>query len=185
MEQMFKEHIYRGNKIIEYPDGTFLTTKTKGGDIQSRYCSSLEEARHFIMRPRKLITDADVRGIKRTEDVLSLLSDINRKGDINGWAFSSWWFDYRHSKGEEKAMSAVIWQLLVNNIERLGFRFNSGAEAQLRLREAATFVGGKLNGVWWETIVKWLRGMAYSGYGITVNDRYGLDCIFLKIKNQE
>lgn len=136
---------------------------------------------------RKLITKRDLRGIRWTLDVEDLFNDINRKGDINGWHFSSWWFDpwnFR-TEGTEKAMDAIIWQLLVNNIDRLGFTFNEGTEAQLRLREAATFIGDKLNGVWWETIVRWFRSMAYSGYDITVNDRYGLDTLYLKLKKSK
>ena len=133
-------------------------------------------------RKRKLITRSDLKGIRWTQDIEWLLEEINRKGDINGWSFSSWWFDIRHFKEDDMSMDAIIWQLLMNNVDRLGFTFNEGAEAQLRLREAATFIGDKLNGVWWETIVKWFRSMAYSGYDITVNDRYGLDTLFLKLK---
>ena len=133
---------------------------------------------------KKLITKKDVRGMEMTPDVLDLLADINRKGDIRGWYFSSWWFDIRHDGRTAAAMYAIIWQLLINNVDRFGFTFNDGAEAQLRLRDVASFIGDKLNDVWWETIVKCFRSMKYSGYDIDVNDRYGLDTLYIKIKRQ-
>ena len=133
---------------------------------------------------RKLITKADIRGITMTQDIEWLLEEINRKGDIFGWHFSSWWFDIRHDKQTDSAMQAIIWQLIVNNVDRFGTCFNGGAEAQLRLKETATFIGDKLNGVWHKTIVKWLRGMKYDGYDIDVNDRYGLDTLFSKINQK-
>lgn len=133
---------------------------------------------------RKLITKADIRGITMTQDIEWLLEEINRKGDIFGWHFSSWWFDIRHDKQTNSAMQAIIWQLIVNNIDRFGTCFNGGAEAQLRLKETATFIGDKLNGVWHKTIVKWLRGMKYDGYDIDVNDRYGLDTLYIKINQK-
>lgn len=133
---------------------------------------------------RKLITKADIRGITMTQDIEWLLEEINRKGDIFGWHFSSWWFDIRHDKQTDSAMQAIIWQLIVNNVDRFGTCFNGGAEAQLRLKETATFIGDKLNGVWHKTIVKWLRGMKYDGYDIDVNDRYGLDTLFIKINQK-
>lgn len=134
---------------------------------------------------RKLITRSDLRGIAYTPDVEWLLGEINRKGTINGWHFSSWWFDIRHTREDQAAMDAIIWQLLVNNIGTLGFTFNGGTEAQLRLRDTATFIGDKLNGVWWETIVKWFRSMAYTGYRIDVNDRFGLDCLYIVLKRHD
>lgn len=133
---------------------------------------------------RKLITKADIRGITMTQDIEWLLEEINRKGDIFGWHFSSWWFDIRHDKQTDSAMQAIIWQLIVNNVDRFGTCFNGGAEAQLRLKETATFIGDKLNGVWHKTIVKWLRGMKYDGYDIDVNDRYGLDTLYIKINQK-
>lgn len=44
-----KEHIYRGNKILEYPDGTFLATwlDEDEGPV-SLTCSSLEVAQKVI-----------------------------------------------------------------------------------------------------------------------------------------
>ena len=133
---------------------------------------------------RKLITRADIRGIRYTTDIEWLLEEINRKGDIFGWHFSSWWFDIRHDKDTSSAMDAIIWRLLVNNVDRFGIRFNNGTEAQLRLRDAATFIGDKLNGVWWETIVRWIRSMAYNGYPLDVCDRYGLDSLYLKLEKK-
>lgn len=134
-----------------------------------------------MMKKRKLITKSDLKGITYTQDIEDLLWVINRKGNIDGWYFSSWWFDMRHSKETDAAMDAIIWQLLVNNVDSFGFRFNEGTEAQLDLREAATYIGDKLNRVWWGTIVKWLRSMYYSGYGVEVNDRWGLNTVYLKL----
>ena len=131
---------------------------------------------------RKLITKADIKGITYTPEIEWILEEINRKGDIFGWHFSSWWFDIRHDKETASAMDAIIWQLLVNNVGSLGFTFNEGTEAQLRLKETATFIGNKLNGVWWETIVKWLRSMQYSGYDVDVCDRCGLDSLYIKFQ---
>lgn len=134
---------------------------------------------------RKLITKKDLHGITWTDDIEDLLEDINRKGDINGWYFSSWWFDIRHHEDTNNAMDAIIWQLLVNNIERFGFRFNDGREAQLDLHAAATFIGDTLNGVWWQTIVRWLRGMGLKKtYGVTVNDIYGLNTLYMVLKKE-
>ena len=130
---------------------------------------------------RKLITRKDIQGIQYTPDIEWLLEDINRKGDIFGWYFSSWWFDIRHDRQTVEAMNAIIWQLLINNVERFGVRFNDGKEAQLRLNEAATYIGNKLNGVWSGIIIKWLRSMKYDGYGIDVNDQCGLDALYLKL----
>ncbi len=131
---------------------------------------------------RKLITREDIRGINYTDDIEFLLDDINRKGDISGWYFSSWWFDIRHSKETSAAMDAIIWQLLVNNADRFGIRFNDGSQAQLRLKETASFIGEKLNGVWSGIIIKWLRSMKYDGYGIDVCDACGLDSLYLTLK---
>lgn len=43
-----KEHIYHNNKIIEYDDGTFLSTKNVGGEVQSKSCKTLDGAKAFI-----------------------------------------------------------------------------------------------------------------------------------------
>ena len=51
---MSKEHVYYGNKIIEYPDGTFLSTKYVNGEVQSNVCKTLGAAKQYIHRkPRK------------------------------------------------------------------------------------------------------------------------------------
>ena len=134
------------------------------------------------MKKRKLITKQDIRGIHYTYDIEYLLGDINRPGNIFGWYFSSWWFDIRHDKETNNAMNAIIWQLVVNNIERFGVFFNDGKEAQLRLQETASFIGEKFNGVWSGTIIKWFRSMKYEGYGIDVCDACGLDSLYLKLQ---
>lgn len=44
-----KEHIYKGNKILEYPDGTFLATwLNEDEEVMSLTCSSLEVAQKVI-----------------------------------------------------------------------------------------------------------------------------------------
>lgn len=44
-----KEHIYKGNKILEYPDGTFLATwLNEDEEPMSLTCSSLEVAKKVI-----------------------------------------------------------------------------------------------------------------------------------------
>ena len=44
-----KEHIHKGNKILEYPDGTFLATwLDKDEEPMSLTCSSLEVAQIVI-----------------------------------------------------------------------------------------------------------------------------------------
>lgn len=131
--------------------------------------------------PRKPITKKDLKGLKFDDEINWLLDDINRKGDINGRYFSAWWFDrYRPDKAENKAMAAIIWQLLVNNLDTFGFTFNEGAEAQLDLQQAAEFIGEKLN-TWSGIIVKEFRSMAYLGYGIDVCDACGLNSLYLKL----
>lgn len=50
---MIKEHIYYRNKILEFPDGSFLSTKMVGGEIQEKACFSMSEAKAFIRKPRK------------------------------------------------------------------------------------------------------------------------------------
>lgn len=50
---MAKEHIYYGNKILEFPDGSFLSTKMVDGEIQEKTCFSISEAKAFIRKPRK------------------------------------------------------------------------------------------------------------------------------------
>ena len=130
----------------------------------------------------KAITKKDIKGIKFNDEINWLLEDINRKGDINGRYFSAWWFDmYRPDKAECKAMGAIIWQLLVNNIDSLGVTFNDGTEAQLDLKKAAEFIGEKLN-TWWGIIVKQFRSMYYDGYKIDVCDSCGLNALYLKLK---
>lgn len=51
-----KEHVFRGNKILEYPDGTFTATKflsnNPDNDIISKDCKSLPEAKAFIRSER-------------------------------------------------------------------------------------------------------------------------------------
>ena len=128
---------------------------------------------------KKAITKQDVRGIEFDFDVEYLLGEINAKGDINGRNFGEWWFKYNRDAADARAMSKIVWQLTVNNIEKFGFRFNEGTEAQLNLEQVARFVGDKLN-VWWETVVRWYRGMTYSGYNIDVCDRWGLNELYVK-----
>lgn len=43
-----KEHVFRGNKILEYPDGTFLSTKIVHGEVESKQCATLKQAQSFI-----------------------------------------------------------------------------------------------------------------------------------------
>lgn len=44
-----KEHIYKGNKIIEYPDGTFLATWLNEDDeVMSLTCASFGVAKKII-----------------------------------------------------------------------------------------------------------------------------------------
>lgn len=47
-----KEHVYHNNKIIEYDDGTFLSTKIVGGEVQSKTCKTLDGAKAFIRGER-------------------------------------------------------------------------------------------------------------------------------------
>ena len=49
-----KEYVYRGNKIIRYPDGTFLATVIKDGDVLTKTCPSLSHARRWIMKHESL-----------------------------------------------------------------------------------------------------------------------------------
>lgn len=133
------------------------------------------------MGKRKAITKKELEGIDFNDDIDMLLNEINRKGDIGGRYFSTWWFDrYRPDKAENKAMAAIIWQLLVNNLDSFGFTFNEGTEAQLDLQQTAEFIGGKLN-TWWGVIVKEFRSMEYLGYGIDVCDACGLNALYLKL----
>lgn len=48
-----KEHVYHNNKIIEYEDGRFLSTKIIGGEVQSKTCKSLDAAKAFIHESSK------------------------------------------------------------------------------------------------------------------------------------
>jgi hypothetical protein len=48
-----KEHVFLENKILEYPDGTFLSTKLVHGEIQSKQCATLSQAKSFIS-PKKI-----------------------------------------------------------------------------------------------------------------------------------
>lgn len=130
---------------------------------------------------KKYITKKELKGIQFNPDITYLLEDINRKGDIFGRYFSSWWFDFHHSKEEEAAMDSIIWALVVNNVSKFGYYFNDGQEAQLDLRAIAEFIGEKLNNVWYQTIIKWFRGMAYSGYKIDVCDACGLNSLYIKL----
>lgn len=42
------EHIYMENKIFEYADGSFLSTKIEDGEPVCEICTSLEAAKRFI-----------------------------------------------------------------------------------------------------------------------------------------
>ena len=43
------EHEYKGNLIIEYPDGDFMATAIGiGGDITNQHCKSLEDAQQWL-----------------------------------------------------------------------------------------------------------------------------------------
>lgn len=48
-----KEHVYYNNKIVEYDDGRFLSTKIIGEEVQSKTCKSLDAAKAFIHGPSK------------------------------------------------------------------------------------------------------------------------------------
>lgn len=46
---VIKEHYYKGNKIIEYPDYTFMaTTFNEDGDIETNEFNSLEHAKNWL-----------------------------------------------------------------------------------------------------------------------------------------
>lgn len=45
-----KEYVFLGNKILEYPDGTFLSTKIVHGEVESKQCSTLKQAQSFIQK---------------------------------------------------------------------------------------------------------------------------------------
>ena len=66
---MAKEHIYYGNKILEFPDGSFLSTKMVDGEIQEKACFSMNEAKAFIRKPRKQKT-------KRFNQLVSLTLSV-------------------------------------------------------------------------------------------------------------
>lgn len=130
---------------------------------------------------KKAITKKDLKGLKFNGEISWLFDMINKKGNINGRYFSSWWFDiYYRSKEETKAMNDIIWTLAVNYAKANGVWFNEGTECQLNLKEVCTYIGDKLN-VWSGTIVKWCRGMKYSGYKIDVCDNFGLNSLYIKI----
>lgn len=127
----------------------------------------------------KYITLQELKGIKIDTCVRVLLNDINAKGTIDGRYFSSWWFDYEHRQEEKRAMNDIMFGLALNFAKVHGTWFNNGAEAQVNLSEVASYIAKKLN-TWSFEIVRWLKGMKYSGYGIDVNDALGLDAMFIK-----
>ena len=45
-----KEHIFHGNKILEYSDGTFLSTKIVHGEVESKQCDTFKQAQFFIQK---------------------------------------------------------------------------------------------------------------------------------------
>lgn len=132
---------------------------------------------------KKAITKKDLKGLKFDGDITlsRLFDEINEKGDINGRYFSDWWFNmYYHSKAEIKAMNDIIWTLILNYAKATGIWFNEGTECELNLKEVCTYIGDKLN-VWGGTIVKWCKGMKYSGYNIDVCDNFGLNSLYIKV----
>ena len=49
MEKGVTEHVYKGNKILEYPDGTFLATAFYHlGGMTSEAFDSLEKAQKWL-----------------------------------------------------------------------------------------------------------------------------------------
>lgn len=129
----------------------------------------------------KYITKKEIKGASIDEYVNWLLEDINAKGDINGRYFSSWWFDFRHSADDVKAMNEIIWGLTLNYAKANGVWFNSGTETELILSEVAQYIANKLN-TWSGVIINWMNGMKYSHYGIDVCDNFGLNSLYVKVK---
>jgi hypothetical protein len=131
---------------------------------------------------KKAITKKDLKGLKFDDEITlsRLFDEINEKGDINGRYFSEWWFHMRHSKDETRAMNDIIWTLILNYAKATGIWFNEGTECELNLREVCTHIADKLN-VWSGTIVRWCKGMRYSGYNIDVCDNFGLNSLYIKV----
>ena len=130
---------------------------------------------------KKVIKISDLKGLKITDDIRDLLEVINRKGDICGRYFSSWWFDmYYHPKGEVLAMDSIIFTLVTNYAKANGVWYNNNTECWLKVSEVAGFIAPILN-VWSGTVIKWMRGMYYRGYKLDINTACGLDSIHIKI----
>lgn len=128
----------------------------------------------------KAITKKDLKGLKFDDEVTRLFDEINEKGGIGGRYFSDWWFDMCHSKAERRAMSDIVWTLVLNYAKATGIWFNDGTECELNLKEVCTYIGNKLN-IWSGTVVSWCKGMKYSGYNIDVCDNFGLNSLYIKV----
>lgn len=76
-------------------------------------------------------------------------------------------------------MNEIIWGLSLNYAKANGVWFNYGTETQLKLNELAEYIAKKLN-VFSYTVIRWLKGMKYSHYGIDVCDACGLNAIYIK-----
>ena len=57
-----KEHIYRDNLIIEYPDGTFIATAVDDeGDPIEKSCKSLDKAKAWIDKTIDINSEASFK----------------------------------------------------------------------------------------------------------------------------
>ena len=134
----------------------------------------------------KFITRQEIAGYDFSDfDHKYLFEILNQKDEkgYNGRYVSSWYFDnaYRFSTNERKAITDMIWLLVLNFFKSHAYAYKKGHMSQLRLSDVTEYVANKMN-TWSGEITKWLKGMEFGrAYDLDVCDRWGLDTITIFI----
>lgn len=131
---------------------------------------------------KKFITKAELKGYDFEDFEHKYLFDICNEKDesgYNGRYISTWYFENpRHDDGSRKAITDMIWCLVLNYFRMHAYKFSMGHMSQLRLNDVADYVAEKLN-TWSGEIIRWLKGMEWGNphYDLDVCDRWGLNTI--------
>lgn len=134
----------------------------------------------------KFITKQEISGYDFSEFYHKYLFDSLNEKDENGYNgrhISTWYFNnaYRFDEKERKAITDMIWYLILNYFKTHAYCYRKGHMSQLRLSDVSEYVAGKLN-TWSGEIVRWMKGMEFGkAYDLDVCDRWGLDTVTIFI----
>lgn len=126
----------------------------------------------------KFITKAELKHYDFSDFEHQYLFNIANEKDENGYNgryLSTWYFEMRHDDAARKAITDMIWSLILCYFKAHAYEYSYGYMSQLSLQGVATFVADKLN-TWSGEIIRWMKGMEWGRtYDMDVCDHWGLD----------